>query len=69
MISKESPKTSSFLALSSKVASRPMMQASYSAVLLVYSNSNLVETGYCLFSGEITTAAAPFPDTFTAPSK
>jgi hypothetical protein len=69
MISKESSKTSSFLALSSKAASRPMMQASYSAVLLVHSNSNLVEIGYCLFSGEITTAPALFPDTFTALSK
>jgi hypothetical protein len=69
MISKESPKTLSFLALSSKTASRPMMQASYSAVLLVHLNSNLVETGYCLFSREIATALAPFPDTFIAPSK
>jgi hypothetical protein len=46
-----------------------MIQASYSAVLLVHSNSNLVEKGYCLFSGEIATALASFPDAFIAPSK
>ena len=39
----KSPKTSNFLTLSSKATSKPMIQVSYSAVLLVYSNCNQTE--------------------------
>jgi len=45
------------------------MQASYSVVLLVYSNYSLTEIRYCFLLGEIIIVLAPLPYTFTAPSK
>jgi len=46
-----------------------MMQASYWAVLLMYSNYSLIETGYCFLLGKIIIVFASLPYTFTAPSK
>jgi hypothetical protein len=37
--------------------------------LFVQLNCSLMEMGYCFPSGEIITAPAPLPDTFTASSK
>src|ERR1041384_6592065 len=57
----ESPKTLSFLTPSSRAASSLLMQASYSASLLVHWKSNLTEKGMYSPQGVLNTTPIPFP--------
>ncbi|PNX66550.1 hypothetical protein L195_g063104, partial [Trifolium pratense] len=50
-------------------ASRPMMQASYSAMLFVHSKHNLAARGLYPPLGDIKTAPTPCPMALEAPSK
>ena len=64
----ESPYTFKFFTFNSITFFSPWTNASYSAVLLVHSNSNIHERKCLFFFGSIRTQPAPDPSKFLDPS-